>query len=216
MPTSPSVRPPRQDRTRESWQRVLDTGLDLLVSGGWDALTVSEVCRRCGISAPSLYARVDGKVGLFYAVYEYGMERVAATQARVVSTVRPEDGLETAARHAVEAMLNVFQAHEGLLRAVIIRASVDEELRRRGGLESRAAIRGLMERIPGRRAAVEAVGRTVFAECVVRIIYGVEFFTGQPESSAQFVDRLTALVVATVAVAGSAVDGEEWPVALGG
>jgi AcrR family transcriptional regulator len=212
MPTTPSVRPPRQSRTRESWQRVLDTGLELLETGGWEALTVSEVCRRCGISAPSLYARVDGRFGLFHAVYDYGMERVGATQARLAGAVRAEDGLDVAARNATEAMLRVFETHEGLLRAVILRASVDDQLRHRGSLESRAAIRGVMERVPGRRTAVEAAGRTVFAECVVRIIYGADFFTGSPESSEQFVDRLTAVVVATVSAAGPAIGGEEWPV----
>jgi AcrR family transcriptional regulator len=214
MPTPPSVRPPRQDRTRESWQRVLDTGLELLESGGWDALTVSEVCRRCGISAPSLYARVDGRLGLFYAVYDYGMQRVAASQARAAAEVRPEDGIEAAARQAVQAMLSVFEAHEGLLRAVIIRAAIDDELRRRGALLSRIAIRDLMGGVPGRRVAVEAVGRTIFAECVVRIIYGAEFFTPARESSERFVDRLTTLAVATIAAAGPAVDGAEWPVAV--
>jgi AcrR family transcriptional regulator len=212
MSTPRPVRPPAQERTRESWQRVLDTGLELLESGGWDALTVSEVCRRCGISAPSLYARVDGRLGLFHAIYDYGMQRVTATQVRLASEVRAGDRLETAARRAVEAMLGTFEAHEGLLRAVILRASVDEDLRRRGGVESRGAIRGVMERVPGRRSAVEAAGRTVFAECVLRIIYGDDFFTGQPESPPQFVDRLTALAVGAIAAAGPAIEGEEWPV----
>lgn len=205
------VRPPKQDRTRESWQRILDTGLELLETGGWDGLTVSEVCRRCGISAPSLYARVDGRAGLFSAVYEYGMQRVTATHLRLSTAVRTEDGLEVAARRATEAMLGVFEEHEGLLRAVILRASVDDDVRRRGGLGSRGAIRAVFERVPGRRDAVEAVGRTIFAECVVRIIYGGDFFTGQLESSRQFIDRLTALAVGAIAAAGPVVDDEEWP-----
>jgi AcrR family transcriptional regulator len=216
MTTPPSahprvVRPPKQDRTRESWQRILDTGLELLETGGWEALTVSEVCRRCELSAPSLYARVDGRAGLFSAVYEYGMQRVTATHLRLGEAVRTEDGLAVAAQRATEAMLGVFEEHEGLLRAVILRASVDDDIRRRGGLGSRAAIRALFERVPGRRGAVEAVGRTIFAECVVRIIYGGDFFTGQLESSHQFIERLTSLAVGAIAAAGPVVEGERWP-----
>ncbi|MGB3911144.1 MAG: TetR/AcrR family transcriptional regulator [Pseudolysinimonas sp.] len=217
MPTPPSarlpaVRPPKQDRTRESWQRILETGLELLETGGWEALTVSEVCRRCGISAPSLYARVDGRNGLFYAVYEYGMVRVASTQAQLAESVRPGEGLETAARRATEAMLETFERHGALLRAVILRASVDAEFRGRGAIESRIALRGVFEHVPGKRTAVEAAGRTVFSECVVRIIYGADFFTGDPESSEQFVDRLTTLIVGAVTAAGPPIEGEDWPV----
>jgi AcrR family transcriptional regulator len=201
----PSVRPPRQERTRESWQRVLDTGLELLVAGGWDALTVSEVCRRCGISAPSLYARVDGRAGLFLAVYDYGIAQVRATQTSNAVPAEPL-ALDEAVAAAARGMLTTFQQHEGFLRAVILRASVDPELRVRGALESRWAIAQAMENVPGASPAVAAAGRMMFAECVLRIIYGDDFFTGAPEPAERFLARLTAVGAAIIRAGVSAGD----------
>jgi AcrR family transcriptional regulator len=73
----------KQARSREAWGRVLAVGRHLVEEGGVEALTVTEVCRRSGISPPSLYARVDGKAGLFAAVYERGMADIASTEERV-------------------------------------------------------------------------------------------------------------------------------------
>lgn len=201
----PSVRPPRQERTRETWQRVLDTGLELLIAGGWDALTVSEVCRRCGISAPSLYARVDGRAGLFLAVYDYGIAQVRATQTSNAVPAEPLD-VDQAVAAAAHGMLTTFRQHEGFLRAVILRASVDPELRERGALESRWAIAQAMENVPGEPSAVAAAGRVMFAESVLRIIYGEQFFTGSPDPDDRFVARLTAVGAAIIRAGAS---GEE-------
>ncbi|MGN6206648.1 TetR/AcrR family transcriptional regulator, partial [Humibacter sp.] len=74
------VREPLQARSRASWERVISVGRELLETGGFEALTISEVCRRAEVTAPSIYARVDGRAGLFRAVYEDGMREVQATE----------------------------------------------------------------------------------------------------------------------------------------
>jgi AcrR family transcriptional regulator len=202
MPTPPSVRPPQQERTRESWQRVLDVGLELLSTGGWDALTVSEVCRRCGISAPSLYARVDGRAGLFFAVYDYGIDQVAQTQ-RSLAVPGPPGDLAAAVAAAARGMLGTFEAHAGLLRAVILRASVDPAVRERGRERSQWAIREAVQHVPGPPDAVFSAGRMMFAECVVRIIYGDDFFTERVETASEFLERLTFTATAAIQLAES-------------
>jgi AcrR family transcriptional regulator len=208
MPTPPSVRPPQQERTRESWQRVLDVGLELLTTGGWDALTVSEVCRRCGISAPSLYARVDGRAGLFFAVYDYGIAQVAETQRRLAVPGPPGD-LASAVAGAAHGILTTFEEHAGFLRAVILRASVDPMLRERGRDLSAWAIREATQHVPGLPAAVYSAGRMMFAECVVRIIYGDDFFTEGPEPASVFLERLASTATAAIRLAeqGSSPEG---------
>jgi AcrR family transcriptional regulator len=208
----PSVRPPQQERTRASWQRVLDVGLELLSTGGWDALTVSEVCRRSGISAPSLYARVDGRAGLFLAVYDYGMAAVESTQRRNAVPAPADATLLEAVTAATTGLVRTFEEHRGLLSAVILRASVDADLRRRGAAESRWAIRQAMEKVPGDRRAVENAGRSIFAECVLRIIYGEDFLSGEPESVEAFIDRLSTAATAVIASAGEPGDDGSWPV----
>src|SRR4051812_37000943 len=40
------VRPPKQERSRASWNRVLDAGVAILEDTGYDALTIAAVCER--------------------------------------------------------------------------------------------------------------------------------------------------------------------------
>ncbi|GAA3755613.1 hypothetical protein GCM10022240_05700 [Microbacterium kribbense] len=91
MTQAPVVREPKQQRTREAWNRVLDVGLALFIEGGLDGLTISEVCRRAEISAPSLYARVDGLAGLVAAVYEHAMVDLRRSDSAAFAGVRGSD-----------------------------------------------------------------------------------------------------------------------------
>ncbi|GAA3756809.1 hypothetical protein GCM10022240_07050 [Microbacterium kribbense] len=54
-------------------------GHELLEEGGYEPLTINEICRRARVTAPSIYARVDGRVELFRAVYQRTMQEVVAT-----------------------------------------------------------------------------------------------------------------------------------------
>ncbi|WP_426321835.1 helix-turn-helix domain-containing protein [Microbacterium sp. E-13] len=79
--TSP-IRPPQQARSRAAWERILDVGLRLPQQGGFDAVTIGDVCRQADVSAPSIYARVDGRAGLLLAVGERGMALVHTQKTR--------------------------------------------------------------------------------------------------------------------------------------
>ena len=63
------VRPPKQRRSREAWQRVLDAGVAILEDGGYDAFTIAAVCARARVAPPAIYARTTSKDALFLAVY---------------------------------------------------------------------------------------------------------------------------------------------------
>ncbi|MBN9629670.1 MAG: helix-turn-helix transcriptional regulator, partial [Actinobacteria bacterium] len=94
-------REPLQARSRESWERVLRTAAELFEAGGWEALSISEVCRRTGVSAPSIYARVDGRAGLFAAVYDLGLRRMRETEDELFESGATIDGVADAAGRAV-------------------------------------------------------------------------------------------------------------------
>src|SRR3954454_23905368 len=75
------IRPPRQQRSREGWNRVLDAGVALLEEGGYDAFTIAALCERAGVAPRAVYARADNKDALFLAVYEHGAQRLRAEHA---------------------------------------------------------------------------------------------------------------------------------------
>lgn len=183
-----AVREPRQARSRASWGRVLAVGRDLLESGGYEALTVSEVCRRAGITAPSLYARVDGRAGLFRAVYENGMTDVGATEDELLGSAEGVHGV-------VAAVTGVFDRHAPLLRAVIHRAVEDPWLLARGADASRRLQQRIADALPGAdHAANMSAGRLIYTECAFRTIYGPAFWSDAPETADSFVERVETLV----------------------
>ena len=73
-----ALREPRQRRTREQWDRILDAGVRLLEEGGYEAFTIAALCERAEVPPRALYARAATKDALFLAVYERGMSRVLA------------------------------------------------------------------------------------------------------------------------------------------
>lgn len=195
---SPGVRAPKQARSRDSWERALEAGLQLLEEGGVQALTVTEVCRRAAISPPSLYARVDGLTGLFGAVWERGMQQVRATEDEVFDPLpHPRASLEQRARDAAAALSEVFERHAAFLRPVIGRAGGEPALLRLGAIESRRALDRLVAAlgIPEETVATD-IARALYSECVVRTMYGPDFFSDEPETVDAFRARLARIASA--------------------
>src|SRR3954447_5190273 len=85
------VRTPKQRRSREAWNRVLDAGVAILEEGGYDAFTIAAVCERARVAPPAIYARTTSKDALFLAVYEHGIARLRADQEVFADTARWAD-----------------------------------------------------------------------------------------------------------------------------
>jgi AcrR family transcriptional regulator len=179
-----AVRPPRQERTRHQWARVLDCGIEILEQGGYDAFTIAAVCERAGVPPRALYARVNTKDALFLAVYDHGMARVAAAHAPLADDTR-WTGLTPQATigQAVTLVLDVFARHAALLRSVVLLSSAHPEILRRGSeharqlqaLFVRRCLPAVSDRHPDPVAAAETAFNTVFAAAVFHLAYGPSF-----------------------------------------
>jgi AcrR family transcriptional regulator len=197
-----AVREPKQARSREAWERVLEVGRQLIEEGGVAALTITEVCRRSGINPPSLYARVDGKAGLFAAVYDRWMAEIEATEARYFEHLpRPDATVQEQASDAASAIAAVFATHARFLRPVISQAETDPQLLARGAEESRRLLNRVAAAIRTDPQTGREVAQMLYAECVLRTIYGAEFFTGTPEPDAEFRARIARTAMARVSAA---------------
>jgi len=202
VPDAPSSRPvvraPSQERTRESWERIIDAGTRLLEEEGFEALTISAVCRAARVSPPTIYARVDGLAGLFWAIYDRGMTAVRATQdADLRAAAQTPPGSRERTIAVVTAGCATFVEHERFLRPVIRFASSNEALLARGAASSQALVDAMTDLLshPGTDGA-EAVARMIYAECVFRVMYGDHFLGHSPESAVEFQERLTGLALA--------------------
>jgi AcrR family transcriptional regulator len=135
MPTANElrwVREPRQARSRETLDRILDAAETLVSEKGFEDATVAEIVRRAGSSVGAFYTRFRDKEGLLYALYERYLEQAIATAddaldpARWTGTPVPEM-LEA----VVGFLVRVYREQGGLIRAFVVRNQTDAEFQAR-------------------------------------------------------------------------------------
>jgi AcrR family transcriptional regulator len=200
-----AIRAPRQARSRDRWDRALAVARELFERGGIDALTVSEVCRRASINPPSLYARVDGRAGLFAAVWEQGMAEITASEQRLFLGGPLERTPEDRIRAAATGTWEIFREHRRFLRPVISYSITSTDLRDRGAETSRRLIGLVTGRIAIAPRVDHEIARTIYAEVVLRTMWGDDFLTGSTESEIDFIERLVRAGLGIAAAGGGSV-----------
>src|SRR6185436_4347782 len=79
--TDVSIRPPKQKRSQESLERVLEASVRLLEENGFDAFTIQDVSQRADVSVGAIYARFGNKESLLRAVHRHAMESLRPEHA---------------------------------------------------------------------------------------------------------------------------------------
>jgi AcrR family transcriptional regulator len=126
------VRPPRQARSQDTLDRILDAAEALVADKGFEDSTVAEVVRRAGSSVGSFYTRFHDKDGLLYALYERYLEQATATTDEALDPARWEGATIPEILGAVTRFLvSVYRDREGLIRAFVLRNHSDAEFRTR-------------------------------------------------------------------------------------
>lgn len=180
-----AIRSPKQRRSREAWQRVLDAGVALVEEGGYDAFTIAAVCERAQVTPRALYDRADSKDALFLAVYEHGIGRLRADQ-EFLSDDRHWHGLSDAelVDRVVREVARTFNKHSSFLRAVVLIGGAHAEVRRRGALHSQQFGEAFCHRLlaigpsidhADPETAVRAAFNALYSVLVLRVTYGPGF-----------------------------------------
>ena len=82
------ARQPKQQRSRESYDRVVSAAIELLSEGGLAELTLAAVSRRSKVSIGSIYCRVDSKESLLREVQAIVLQQMEHEFAMLVNRVR--------------------------------------------------------------------------------------------------------------------------------
>ena len=199
------VRPPKQQRSRETWIRVLDAGVAILEDGGYDALTIAALCERAHVAPPTVYARTTSKDALFLAIYEHGISRLRIEQEIFEDAGRWADlAPADLVRAAVAETVGISLRHQRFLGAVVLISAAHPEVRRRGSRYSQELGEHFGRAVLRARAAIthddpEVAVRTcfgtVFAASTLRVAYGPGFATPDPIGDEAFVADLGEMAV---------------------
>ncbi|MDO7833736.1 TetR/AcrR family transcriptional regulator [Sphingobium sp. HBC34] len=129
MTTAEASREPQQGRSRASYERMLTAAEKLMVKGGNDDFTLTEVAKVGKVSIGSIYLRFDSKDDLIRAVHARVLARIDADQDRMMQKIDEQAAtLEDFARAFVDAYAELLKSYSPVLRPIMFRAIYDESI----------------------------------------------------------------------------------------
>ena len=123
----PISRVPKQDRSRASFERVLEAAAELMAEKGYAGFALTDVVKRAKVSIGSIYGRVDSKDELIRAVHQRVMSRLELEQADMFLRVRRRAlPLPELLSTLIHEMAGFLQRNASVLNAFMGRAYADE------------------------------------------------------------------------------------------
>jgi AcrR family transcriptional regulator len=185
MATRSPIRPPQQERSRASFERVLAAGAQLLEEHGYEAFTLTEVSRRAKVSIGSIYGRVESKDDLIREIHARAMAELAGEHRDAIAA-RDVSRLPTVALvvEAVREFSEPIRKHARLLSVFMHLGAVDDVIAGSGSASSRETGRRFKELILTRRdeivhpdpdLAVDVAFRMAYCTLARQIMYGPTF-----------------------------------------
>lgn len=115
------VRPPRQARSRDKLQRMLDAAEELLDEATFETLTMAQIAKRAGVSVGLLYTRFSSKEAILTALFERYLKGL---QAATTAMLTPERWSGTSVSEFVKELVSYtvrfHRANRGFLRSLIM------------------------------------------------------------------------------------------------
>ena len=120
------AREPKQDRSRASFERLLDAASALLAERGYSDFTIAEVSKRSKVSVGSIYGRFENKDALVRATQERVLARMDEEYAGLVNRIRRKRlPLSVLVTTSVKELADFHRRHAGELIPFMDRASSD-------------------------------------------------------------------------------------------
>ena len=205
-------RQPRQARSRERVDRILDAAAQLLLEEGYDAVKTNHIARRAGVSIGSIYQFFPNRVAIFHALAVRYLDRISEVLAKKLATAqaRPwraviDDVIDTLAEiwRTEPAFITVWLAIQNTAE---LRAS-DEQYNRIFVQEylTPYLANALPDIAPDRR---DAMARIIFEICQRLLDYSMQ---ANPQQDAIVVEELKLLLKSYIAAhaSGSVTTGGE-------
>lgn len=112
------VNPPKQDRGRETQERILKAFKRLLKKNPFDSISVRQLVQEANTSIGSFYARFRDKDALLPVLYGEYESRLEGQLERLREDVTHADTLDEVAEHTVEHIIGIVGESPNLSRAL--------------------------------------------------------------------------------------------------
>lgn len=198
------VKPPRQDRSRDTQLRYVEAAQRLLARGkSFAEISVAELAKEANSSVGSFYSRFRDKDALLH-VLQIELNREGSATAVETFRIGREVKLplEVLIRGFVALAVGYYRQQQGLRRALLVEMCNNRELRTRATELSHETCAGLVEllteRFPHARArmpeVVDIAHRMVYGVLDQNLLFADGSPTGHEVSDGKLVDELTVAV----------------------
>jgi AcrR family transcriptional regulator len=198
--TEASVRPPKQRRSQQSLERVIEASQQLLQEKGFEGFTIQDVSQRADVSVGAIYARFGNKESLLRAVHKAAMDSLQPEHEAVAAAdTRPTKPAREVIVDAVHTVAGIFRGNEKLLRAFMHLGAVDAEISRRGSESSIDLARQFATTVlahrkeikhPAPELAVDVAFRMAYCTFARQVMYGPAFESEQAIAWDELVDEV--------------------------
>jgi AcrR family transcriptional regulator len=200
----PGIRTPRQARSRETFERILHAGAEVLADEGYEGFSITELCRRADVSFGALYTRVESKEALVLAIHDRELTRISReTEIFEDPELWAQLPTRTLVLDAVRSLGAHYDRNRRLLRVFIQRASVDLMMRDHGqrfNEQLAARFTDLLETRaaeiphPDPRRAADAAYQMAAASFGWRTAFGPTFTSQLNAEPDEFIDQVANAV----------------------
>ena len=150
---------------------MLDAAEDLIAAEGIRATSMSAVARAAGTSIGAIYARFDNKRSVVHAVHARFLARTAALTEAAADPARwAGRSLDEVVEGMVPVAVMAIRGNAGLIRAFLLAAFEDQEMRDRAQAATRRGTKAVIQLITERRAEVRRPDPEVAADFAMRFV----------------------------------------------
>jgi AcrR family transcriptional regulator len=129
LPRLEWVRPPQQERSQKTLERILDAAEVLFLQKGFERTGVAEICQKAGSSVGAFYARFPDKHALLRQIHERFCQQAIATAESILEPERWQSvPLEDFLRASIRFLFSVFRERRELIAALSRRETRDPDL----------------------------------------------------------------------------------------
>lgn len=164
-----TVRPPKQQRSRESYERVLGAARQLLEENGFEGFTVQQVAARADVSVGAIYDRFGNKETLLHTAHARLMDTIGQSVANQAA-VEPAGAAETI-ETLVRRVADIMHSHHAVLRAFMHLGALDDVIASRASRESIELGRRFKQALRPHAAAFKHADPEVALDVAFRIAY---------------------------------------------
>jgi len=134
-----SVAQPKQARSEESLQRLLDAAESLLAERSIGEVSIADIARRARSSVGGFYARFRDKDELLLALHERFVRELEQRFAIIEAEASKHASLSELLRPSLQMLVDIYRARRALLVAFASRAADNRRLHQ-AGLSFRAEV----------------------------------------------------------------------------